>query len=427
MKLKGIKIFISIIMLASVLMPFKIFAETVSGTGPIIGVNVSITDHDHETYNNSGTITLSTNMTRWQCDQVLNGACALYISKSASGGTNDDITGTVNFPVYTSDNYVYTYDFVFDADYVGSVTFTNSFGATTSRTYYVNGSHLIISSVSSVSTFTISSYSLAKKSEDTIMWMFPIESFNLIYSMISNNIEMADFYQYANYTFPFFNLKTNNLIGNFYWYQNVPNRFIYFCKNYTITETTFPQYFSVPSGVSFHDSGTINYVRIGSTTYYLAWVETIQTSSASIRGNLTYVNSETLHFMPVFFGRMDRQFISTDFALNFGLSNQLLDDIHIIAQGTLGSQQAETDLDSGTDSMQQSIDSIVSIENSYTSDFNSSLENIDFSDPIQSNQGILPAANFVISVFNGLILNNPLSLLIIIVCVLTIGKRVIGK
>lgn len=416
-------------MLASVLMPFNIFAETVSGTGPIIGVNVSITDHDHETYNNTGSIVLSTNMTRWQCDQVLNGACALYVSKSSSGGTNDDITGSITMPVYSSDNYIYTYDFVFDADYIGSITFTNSFGATSTKTYYINGSHLTLSSVSSVSTFTISSYSLAKKGTDSLMWMFPIESFGVI-STVMQNQPMIDLYANSNYIYPIFQVNSNSDFISMYMWQNRRYDFIFISNINTGRINGFKRMFKERSGLDLADlyvSETYWNPDSGVAPNKWSFYHVILMNTGTSR-TINFQFNESFKFIPIYFNSEDYQgYLSTDFALQFGLSNRLLDDLHIIAQGTAGSQQAESDLDSGTNTMQQSIDDIVSIESGYTSDFNSSLENIDFSDPIQSNQGILPAANFVISVFNGLIMNNPLSLLIIIVCVLTIGKRVIGK
>lgn len=429
MKLKGIKILTSILLIASVLMPFNIFAESVSGNGPIIGVNVSITDIDHEVYNNTGTITLSTNMTRWQCDQVLNGACALYISKSSSGGTNDDITGSINLPAIVSDNYIYTYDFVFDDDYVGSITFTNSFGATTVKTYYVNGSHLTLSSNSRSSSFSISSYSLARKNNDTLIWQFPIESFNFCGQMLDlNQNRLSGFDGSQYYTFPIFDLQMGDQI--FKWRLGAGARLImiFYADAIINNATSIANYltFSDPNiQMNFLDTIQFSHYTLNNRRGRMCKYEIINNGSSQSDFTITAAQSFTM--MPVYCNQDNNLSVSTDFALTFGLSNSLLDNIQIIANGTAGSQQAESDLDSGTDSMQQSIDDIVNIENSYTNDFNSSLENIDFSDPIQSNQGILPAANFVISVFNGLILNNPLSLLIIIVCVLTIGKRVIGK
>lgn len=99
----------------------------------------------------------------------------------------------------------------------------------------------------------------------------------------------------------------------------------------------------------------------------------------------------------------------------------------LLNDGTDDSQQSSSDLSDRNDQMASDMNDLATIENGYNQNFNDQLQNIDFTNPLSVNSGILPAANFVISVFNGLILNNPFSTLIIIVCILLIGKKVIGK
>lgn len=100
---------------------------------------------------------------------------------------------------------------------------------------------------------------------------------------------------------------------------------------------------------------------------------------------------------------------------------------NILSDGTEESQSSSSDLSNRNDQMSSDMNDLATIENGYNQNFNDQLQNIDFTNPLSVNSGILPAANFVISVFNGLILNNPFSTLIIIVCILLIGKKVIGK
>lgn len=130
--------------------------------------------------------------------------------------------------------------------------------------------------------------------------------------------------------------------------------------------------------------------------------------------------------MPIYSRNSKESFISTDFALQFGLSNQLLNDLHIIANGSTGSNSAANSLDNSSSNMNTQMNNLVGIEDGYNQQFNNSLNQIDFTSPT-GNQNLLSSANFVITVFNGLIQNNFLSTLIIIICILIIGKKVIGK
>lgn len=119
--------------------------------------------------------------------------------------------------------------------------------------------------------------------------------------------------------------------------------------------------------------------------------------------------------------------VSSDFALRLGLTNKLMYDLNIITNGTSQSSSAASDLENSNDQMASDMNDLANIESGYNQSFNDQMQLIDFSNPIQNNAGLLPAANFVINIFNGLISNNPLSVLIIVCCVLLIGKKVIGK
>ena len=144
--------------------------------------------------------------------------------------------------------------------------------------------------------------------------------------------------------------------------------------------------------------------------------------------DLYYRGSSVLKAIPIYANDDESfKYMTTDFALQFGFTNPVLDDLNLIAQGSQQSNSAASGLESSNSTMASDMNSMATIENGYSQDFNSQLQNIDFTNPIQQNQGILPAANFVISIFNGLISNNPFTVLIIIVCILLIGKKVIGK
>lgn len=134
-----------------------------------------------------------------------------------------------------------------------------------------------------------------------------------------------------------------------------------------------------------------------------------------------YVNSNTFHYnRPVYYADM---VIECDFSHLY--RNQSSESL--IANGTSESSESSNQLNNSSDDMNDSMNDLVSIEDGYNDQFNNSLNNIDFSNPLSGNNKLLTSANFVITVFNGLISNNFLSTLIVIICILLIGKKVIGK
>lgn len=167
--------------------------------------------------------------------------------------------------------------------------------------------------------------------------------------------------------------------------------------------------------LSYIDGGPIN---------YLIYFEVV--SNDGQNGSLVLKPLNNMNMIGIL-STFDISRISTDFALQYGLTNSVLNNLNTIANGTAQSNSAASGLESSNSTMASDMNSMATIENGYSQDFNSQLQNIDFTNPIQQNQGILPAANFVISIFNGLISNNPFTVLIIIVCILLIGKKVIGK
>lgn len=133
-----------------------------------------------------------------------------------------------------------------------------------------------------------------------------------------------------------------------------------------------------------------------------------------------YVNSNTFHYnRPVYYYDM---VIDCDFSHLY--RNQSSESL--IANGTDETVESSNQLNNSSDDMNDSMNDLVSIEDGYNDQFNNSLNQIDFTSPTNNNN-LLASANFVITIFNGLISNNFLSILIVIVCILLIGKKVIGK
>lgn len=256
-------------------------------------------------------------------------------------------------------------------------------------------------------------------------WNFPIESFSAVMFMLQNNYELYGFHEFDYYTYPLFKVNSGDVVANAYINNN--QTFTFICAtNNNVYASTLDTNFSV-------DYGTLqNYTSLGRFMFngfisYLFKFEVLNNSGTSRQINLTYNGRNNGFFMPIYFNVISNKYISTDFALSFGLTNSYLDNINIIANGTTQSNSASSGLEQQNTQMASDMNSLATIESGYNQDFNSQMQNIDFSNPITSNQGLLPAANFVITVFNGLINNNPLSVLIIICCILLIGRKVIGK
>ena len=259
-------------------------------------------------------------------------------------------------------------------------------------------------------------------------WNIPIESYSFVNYLFSKNYELNYISQYNSYQFPVFHVPANSSIYRYSMANGMFITVVFGCDLNIYNINEFNRYFSIPNG-ELRSYNRIQQCPISTNNWgYIYNVEFELTSSNT---NADFICNTDVNIVPIYFNYDDRyeqyKFISTDFALQFGLSNKLLDNINIIANGTTQSNQQASDLSSGTDSMQQQMNSFTAQEDSYNQQMNNSINAIDFTSPVSQNAGILPAANFVISIFNGLIQNNAFSVLILIVCVLIIGKKVIGK
>lgn len=254
----------------------------------------------------------------------------------------------------------------------------------------------------------------------------PFESL-LINTYFNSYHDPEDIYLSGVYDFKFPIYKMNGRSFRLYGNAGHQYKMIVLAKSSTVS--SFNNSFSISpnSGMSL-----ISALYSGNTYFfrqsYLYLMTFTFNCTSSNNYYFDYIGSDTSYYIvPIYYGDVNNKNISTDFALRFGLSNTLLDDLHIIANGTSQSNSAASDLESGNDQMADDMNDLATIENGYNQQLNNQLQQIDFSSPLQSNAGILPAANFVITIFNGLINNNPFSVLIIIVCILLIGKKVIGK
>lgn len=393
----------------------QVFAEGVSGSNFILGVDVYYYDYDREYISVRESISLTAN--------------------SAGTGYTGSITQSTQSGASIQDHYLYRYVFVLDNNYVGAVTFNAQVGSSAARTYFINGDHFEVVSETYFSTFTITTENLKRSGFDT--WVYPIESFNVCSYMLNNH---SDRYYGINhqsdYMFPMFRIKTGdklfstNVSNNDNWIQtyiffitasntsgsNSINSIAYFNANFTLSRGECLSY------------KTINRYQFGGELGYLCQV-TIGNYSSSGVLDITYTGSlSERYYMPVYCNsQVFNKNVSTDFALIFGMSNQLLDDLHALTQATSESASSVDSLDDQTDQFAIDSGQLMDIESSYGQDFNDQLNNIDFTNPLQNNPNFLSSASFMVNIFNSLILNNPLSIFIVIICIVLIAKKVFGK
>lgn len=96
---------------------------------------------------------------------------------------------------------------------------------------------------------------------------------------------------------------------------------------------------------------------------------------------------------------------------------------NLINTGNNSSTSSVNNVDSANQSLSQDFSQLSTIESGYNTDFNNQIQAINFNDQLSGQQGFLTSSSFVISVFNNLILNNPLTILIIIVSIFYVFRR----
>ena len=454
--LKGIITSILLSQIIFLMIPFNIHADTTTNTAPFLGFNVQITGYGENMSSiqipkinfsyagntvPSGYISGKLNCTS-PSTPTSSAPCDIFSLTNNNGGYSDLQGLKVVFPlqsylldangnaIINHQSYFFVdYEFILDDNYKGYAIITSSDNV--AHTIYVNGNNFhyetFTQDPANPLTFTISAYELNRVT-DPMYWNIPFESLNYINNVMSLGLEHVDYFEEKNnIQLPVFKVKGGQYISRSVY---CPKDTYLYMRFYMSTDNNG----NVPQG-SFNMGGNFSVISWRYTTEsnfkygpYMGYVTITAYANSNTYWSLQLKEGQTdRFFIPIFCNNsLYAKNVSTDFALQFGLRNELLDNLDLLANGNNASNQSASDLQQSTDSMQDQMDDMVDIESGYNQQFNNSLNDIDFTNPIQNNAGILPAANFVITVFNGLV-NNPLSILIIIICILTIGKKVIGK
>ena len=336
-------------------------------------------------------------------------------------------------------NYI---TFYFDGEYEGTAKFTyqyrlgsNNTYTTNSRTLSFSGSsvtHILNTTGQAVNylycTVTaVENADVRRKSNHTqdFPWeSYPIQSFNL-----SNNPVVGIDYRF-DYVFNVFNLSDESMMHQMYVYQYQRYYWIFWIDKNIYDYNSLTSFVDISnSNLTFLGENpveVINRFHYEGHTTSLVKVSCVGVNNGgvSFKYHATSGNYNAL-YIPVYFNTQEYEAISTDFALRFDLTNRLLNDLDQIA-GNQSSDAAADNLDDNAADMQDAFDDMFSVENGYNNQLNNELQNIDFSNPIQNNTSMLSSGNFVISIFNGLIANNPITILIVIMAILMVARRLFG-
>ena len=123
------------------------------------------------------------------------------------------------------------------------------------------------------------------------------------------------------------------------------------------------------------------------------------------------------------------EFISTDFALNYGLSNRLLNDLDIIANGTNQSNSSASSSESTNNSLVQSQNQLFNQENNFNQNMNDSLNQIDtnFSFDSKFGSSFLRSSEWVKTQFDHMTGSTPFGSIMGFSLLLGVGLLLIGK
>lgn len=432
------------LILASVLMPFshKVYAASVSGNAPIIGVNVTLFEYDRvvtrwstefdfdvETVGAGGT---TSDLINWRCTSYdsSTGGCRAYQNVTTDGIVMPiQIDGEQTYINNSTAEvtWIWQYEFVFDGNYAGYVVFNTSIGSATGLTYYVNGSSLIVTekATNPRTSFTISDYNL-RKLDPGQTWLYPVESFTNILTLFNAGFEQVGIDSSNNYLYPIFQEDSTKQISN----TSVTTTqkkcvLVMYTSRSVYNATTFNNFFTYNSNFTISD---FKYVQ-RSTSGWIINVTFENTSSSTQTLNLRSANSTgkfTVIYNTIYY---DSYPVSTDFALQFGLTNDLLSTLNVIANGTSGSNSTVSNFNQTEQTMNNTIDDYNEIENSFTDDFEENITAINPSDHGLSLMGskFLNSANWVKTQFDRITTGTPFGSILGFSLVLGLGLLIIGR
>lgn len=255
----------------------------------------------------------------------------------------------------------------------------------------------------------------------------PFESYMVQYPLLNQNLEVYNNINDYGFDFPLWIIPENTLLWRSTAGTNGVQIVYKFYSNLNATTTSILNY------LSFENLSVVSLVRnnIGQTQqsfialYTLTLNKVGNYSDSRIIFNSFYT---TFYFSPIV-ADMGSLNYSTDFALRYGLNNKLLNDLNIIVNGTTQSNSANQQLDSNTSQFQTDSNALIDIEDTMSNNMDTAMQQITPS----SNPGTSFGGNFLTSAvwvrtqFERLTNGNPFGSLIVYGLTLGLALLLLGK
>lgn len=392
---KGLKVLVSIVMALSLLTPFTIHADDYSNS-TIVGFNVNLVSGESTTQNDLST------------------------------------------------GYVYDIEWILDDYYVGSINLsftvngTNQF-TSQARNYYVNGNRFKASfwmyqatgnnnsqerpSVANV-TYTVNSTNLTKIPNGLERWDYPMESFSII-TPTFDNMEYIGIDEFNEYKFPIFKIKTNDLVYHGYVNANEEFEFIFAISKDLWSQNLFKQHFQISESYEIKQYRYVDNFYWGNYFFNILYVK-IKILASNLY-DIRYVGTDGV-YIPIYYRKTNFKNINTEFALTFGLRNEVLDNLQKIADGTTATQSASQSSDSANQQLEQDSNTLFSQENSFKNDMNNAMSNIpSFNVNTGFGGRFMTSANWVRQQYERLVTNTPFQNVITFSLLVGLSLIMLGK
>lgn len=452
MKKKAYIIFTIVLLLICPILyrPFKISAFVYTNTPPFVGEYYYIENYDNEykmtMSSNNGTFTTedtSGNVIALGEGTMSNGK-TYYSTGLTPGGVTLKGKITLNLSS-TNTQVVYRIiraEIVLDDDYVGYFHYrVRNNGVTLfDDDVPVNGNRVSLQWVDNNSSTTDTTYSTSVSNvmlvqSDDRNWSFPIESFNFVDSFLQNNYKINGFDKYNNYVYPIFSLSANSPIFRRYLYTGEIVKLVFFTNN-TLNVNNILNYFSFSSS-NYSDLTVQSISRstgVNNSNWQGIYQVTFKCTNTSVQQISVLQNISK--FIPIYantVGNANGNYtlpISTDFALQYGLSNELLDNLDIIANGNNQSDQSVSDSDTTNQQAQQVFQQEEQLVNNAEQDLKDNLDNLDIQNQnnnLFGNSKFVASAQWVKLQFDNLTNNNAFGYMITFSLVIGLTLVIVGK
>lgn len=444
---KFIVILFSTILLLPLYMPFSLSANG-SLSAPFVGFNINVIDMEtSQSYRLYGTMKEKSNGKHtWTCSSYTSsGACRMWRNETIDGATYQNITD-IEFnnsylaPFNVSSRVLYQIEIVLDNNYIGYFDINYQIdNSNYSNTIYINGNSTTyninpIQGSTQPINISISNINLTLNNDND--WYFPIESYSFIKSCFDHNLELNGINENNSYIYPIFKLYQGDVIANLTTYGgNNVVELAFYCNGNINTINTYNNYFKVNS-INNNMSWTIDKFEVyspgtytvGQARYLLVKVRYIV--SGTDNAELVFIGNRAsgFYFMPIYSG--SGQYLSTDFALNYGYSNDLLDNINIIANGNNQSNQSSSQADTTNQQANTVFTQEEQLVNNAENQLASDLQTLDIQNQnnnLFGNSKFIASASWVKTQFDTLTNNNAFGYLITFSLVIGLSLVIIGK